>query len=455
MLSTVKKRYNNNMTATSCPASPPPPPKRAKVTELRCSSFHQSFSDSDHSPDAFLQRAAEFPDLECLQMDRGYWSAEKVVDVLKKCPKIEKLILSVEGGCFEKPAGLDVILAHIAQNQTPLRLLAIKGYEDCLHPFGRDMAAMLEANTTLTTLHLEGLDGRHMDPVLHVLASPKSRTLRNLVLRKMDFYPNDCEAIAEVVRGETALESVDLSGNGIRSLGCMLFADTTRCVQRLILRDCQIGDAGLYHLAKMVKGTTVTELDVGENHFTYESIRYMADALKKNQHLRYLCLGAKIGHPNTPEMLTALTENRTLEKLDTCLEVYSGLMTTLLEVLRVHTSLKYLRVSFDLPAEELASFFHGVENSEGLKSLEIVSCEKIDTKIAKTALLRMLMNNHTLLEFECKSTYKKLYDMAIKLNRKNAQKPTPNLKELKKQLLEPFQEEEEEEEEEEVEKQVE
>ena len=154
------------------------------------------------------------------------------------------------------------------------------------------LAAVLEANTTLTNLFLYGNIG-----------------------------PAGAESLATALKTNTTLTNLDLSSNnigpdGAESLATALKTNTT--LTNLHLSDNNIGPAGAESLATALKtNSTLTNLDLSWNNIGPANAESLATALKTNTTLKNLHLsGNNIGPAGAESLATALKTNTTLTNLD-------------------------------------------------------------------------------------------------------------------------------------------
>eukprot|EP01033_Poteriospumella_lacustris_P012823 gene12823-9168_t len=153
-------------------------------------------------------------------------------------------------------------LRRLMWNDPTLTTLDLSG-----HPFGRHLnaagvtvvASMLRANTTLTTLNLNGNSIGAAGVTLVASALEANTTLTTLHLSNNFIGATGApEAMSLLLRGNTTLTSLDLGGNGI-------------------------GDEGAMEIASALRGNaTLTTLNLGGNRIGAVCASKVASALRAN-----------------------------------------------------------------------------------------------------------------------------------------------------------------------------
>ncbi|KAM7433100.1 hypothetical protein ABFA07_016615 [Porites harrisoni] len=183
------------------------------------------------------------------------------------------------------------------------------------------LAAVLEANTTLTTLDLHGNNIGPAGAESLATALEANTTLTNLNLFGNNIGPAGAESLATALKTNTTLTNLYLSVNdigpaGAESLATALKTNTT--LKTLYLHGSNIGPAGAESLATALKtNTTLTNLDLHGNNIGPAGAESLATALKTNTTLTNLDLhGNNIGPAGAESLATALKTNTTLTNLD-------------------------------------------------------------------------------------------------------------------------------------------
>ena len=210
------------------------------------------------------------------------------------------------------------------------------------------LAAVLEANTTLTNLDLQGNNIGPAGAESLATALKTNRTLTNLNLRGNDVDPAGAEALATALKTNTTLTKLNLRGNnidpaGAESLATALKTNTT--LTNLDLRVNNIGPAGTESLATALEtNTTLTNLNLSFNNIGPAGAESLATALKTNTTLTNLYLSFNnIGSAGADSLATALKTNTTLTNLQLSgNNIGSAGAESLATALKTNTTLKQL-----------------------------------------------------------------------------------------------------------------
>ena len=183
------------------------------------------------------------------------------------------------------------------------------------------LAAVVESNSTLTSLNLSANNMGPAGAESLATALKTNTTLTNLNLRWNNIGPAGAESLATALKTNTALTNLGLHGNnigpaGAESLATVLKTNTT--LTNLDLWANNIGPAGAESLATALKtNTTLTNLDLWDNNIGPAGAESLATALKTNTTLTNLTLRwNNIGPAGAESLATALKTNTTLTNLD-------------------------------------------------------------------------------------------------------------------------------------------
>ena len=212
-------------------------------------------------------------------------------------------------------------LATALKTNTTLTNLYLSGNN--LGPAGAaSLATALKTNTTLTNLYLSR--GNNIGPAgaeSLATALKTNTTLTNLNLSGNNLGPAGAESLATALKTNTTLTNLNLSGNnlgpaGAESLATALKTNTT--LTNLNLSGNNLGPAGAESLATALKtNTTLTNLNLSGNNLGPAGAKLLATALKTNTTLTSLNLSWNNLGPVSVELLaTALKTNTTLTNLD-------------------------------------------------------------------------------------------------------------------------------------------
>ena len=213
------------------------------------------------------------------------------------------------------------------------------------------LAAVLEANTTLTNLNLSLNNiGSAGDESL-ATALKTNTNLTKLNLRSNNIGPAGGESLATELKTNTTLKNLNLSFNsigpaGAESLTAALRANTT--LTNLNLSDNDIGPAGAESLATVLKtNTTLTNLDLRGNNIGPAGAESLATVLKTNTNLTNLNLsGNNVDSAGAESLASALKANTTLTTLCLmCNNIGPAGAGTLATTLKTNTTLRKLHLN--------------------------------------------------------------------------------------------------------------
>ena len=256
------------------------------------------------------------------------------LECIKEC-KIENSYSHIDlartfGACLEvqqaqlKEASLTddtaAVLAAVLEANTTLTHLNLER-NNIRTPGAESLATALKTNTTLTNLYLTfNIIGSAGAESL-ATALKTNKTLRNLSLYDNNIGPAGAESLVTALKTNTTLTILDLSVNnigpaGAESLATALKTNTT--LTNLYLCCNHIGSAGAESLAKALKtNTTPTYLDLSINRIGPAGAESLAKALKTNATLTNLDLCSNdIGPAGAESLATALKTNTAMINLD-------------------------------------------------------------------------------------------------------------------------------------------
>ena len=210
------------------------------------------------------------------------------------------------------------------------------------------LAAVLEANATLTNL---GLHGKSLGPAgaeSLATALKTNTTLTNLHLCSNNLGPVGAESLAKVLKTNTTLTKLVLYSNnlgpaGAEALGKALETNTTLTCLNLSFN--HLGPAGAESLGKALEtNSSLTNLDLHGNTLGSDGAESLGKALETNTTLLYLNLSYNNLGPSGAESLAkALETNTTLLHLNLS---YNNLgpagAESLGKALETNTNLTYL-----------------------------------------------------------------------------------------------------------------
>ena len=182
------------------------------------------------------------------------------------------------------------------------------------------LAAVLEANTTLTSLNLFNNNLGPAGAESLATALKTNKTLTDLYLAGNNLGPAGAESFARALKTNTTLRNLNLSSNNLGPAGAELPARAlkrNKTLTNLYLADNSIGPAGAESLAIALKiNTTLTNLNLSRNKLGPAGAESFATALKTNTTLTNLNLSSNdLGPAGAEPLATALKTNKTLTNL--------------------------------------------------------------------------------------------------------------------------------------------
>ena len=182
------------------------------------------------------------------------------------------------------------------------------------------LAAVLEANTTLTNLNLFNNNLGPAGAESLATALETNKTLTNLYLAGNNLGPAGAESFATVLKKNITLTHLNLSSNNLGPAGAESPAralERNKTLTNLYLADNSIGPAGAESLAIALKiNTTLTNLNLSRNNLGPAGAESFAKALKTNTTLTNLNLSSNnLGPAGAESLATALKTNKTVTNL--------------------------------------------------------------------------------------------------------------------------------------------
>ena len=290
------------------------------------------------------------------------------LECIKEC-RIERSNFHMElartfGSCLkhhqaqnlEDEEGIDdaaaAVLAAVLEANATLTNLGLHGKS--LGPAGAEsLATALKTNTTLTNLHLcsNNLGPVGAESLAKVLKT--NTTLTKLVLYSNNLGPAGAEALGKALETNTTLTCLNLSFNhlgpaGAESLGKAIETNTT--LTNLDLHSNNLGPAGAESLGKALEtNASLTNLDLHINNLGPAGAESLGKALETNSSLTNLDLhGNTLGSDGAESLGKALETNTTLLYLNLS---YNNLgpsgAESLAKALETNTTLLHLNLSYN------------------------------------------------------------------------------------------------------------
>ena len=211
------------------------------------------------------------------------------------------------------------VLAAVLEANTTLTNLNL--FNNNLGPAGAEsLATALKTNTTLTNLNLSLNNIGPAGAESLATALKTNKTLTDLYLAGNNLGPAGAESFARALKTNTTLRNLNLSSNNLGPAGAELPARAlkrNKTLTNLYLADNSIGPAGAESLAIALKiNTTLTNLNLSRNKLGPAGAESFATALKTNTTLTNLNLSSNdLGPAGAEPLATALKTNKTLTNL--------------------------------------------------------------------------------------------------------------------------------------------
>ena len=263
------------------------------------------------------------------------------------------------------------------------------------------LAEMLKENTTLQQLNISGNSIGQGGATALAEMLKENTTLQQLNISGNSIGQGGATALAEMLKENTTLQQLDVSINSIGQGGATALAEMLKentTLQQLDVSINSIGQGGATALAEMLKeNTTLQQLDVSMNSIGQGGATALAEMLKENTTLQQLNIsGNSIGQGGATALAEMLKENTTLQQLDVRnTSIGQGGATALAEMLKENTTLQQLNVSINSIGQGGATALaEMLKENTTLQQLD-VSGNSIGQGGA-TALAEMLKENTTL-----------------------------------------------------------
>ena len=207
------------------------------------------------------------------------------------------------------------VLAAMLEANTTLTNLNL--FNNNLGPAGAEsLATALKTNKTLTDLYLAGNNLGPAGAESFARALKTNTTLRNLNLSSNNLGPAGAEPLATALKTNKTLTNLYLANNSIGLAGADTLATalkTNTTLTNLVLSRNNLGPAGAESLATALKtNTSLTNLDLSRNNFSPAGAESLAKALKTNTTLKNVGLyGNNLGRAGAEELAKALKTNTT------------------------------------------------------------------------------------------------------------------------------------------------
>jgi Ran GTPase-activating protein (RanGAP) involved in mRNA processing and transport len=238
------------------------------------------------------------------------------------------------------------------------------------------VADALKVNTALQSLDLWSNSIGAEGAIVLADALKENTGLQSLNLGSNSIGAEGAKALADALKVNTALQSLNLWSNSIGAEGTKALADALKVntgLQSLNLNGNYIGDEGTKALADALKvNTGLQSLNLDSNSVGAEGAEALADALKVKNALQSLNLGSNsIGAEGAIALADALKVNHALHSLNLGYNSVGDEGTKALAgALKVKTALQSLDLSSNSISPEVAKHLaNALKENTGLQSL--------------------------------------------------------------------------------------
>jgi Ran GTPase-activating protein (RanGAP) involved in mRNA processing and transport len=249
-------------------------------------------------------------------------------------------------------------------------------------------------------------------------ALKENHSLQSLNLSGVRLDADGMQALADALKENHSLQSLNLSGVRLDADGMQALADAMKenhSLQSLNLSGVPLDADGMQALADALKENySLQSLDLMRVPLDAAGMRALADALKENSGLQSLDFrDTKLSDDAVQALADALKENSGLQSLDLSrTELTGDAVQALAEALKKNKTLKSLDLSHNPRAclQERRGLFHGAQAladalkvNHSLKSLNLNSTYLMDE--GAQALAEALKVNHSLKSLKLTNTY--------------------------------------------------
>ncbi|PWA16586.1 hypothetical protein CCH79_00004461 [Gambusia affinis] len=249
-------------------------------------------------------------------------------------------------------------LAHLIKQSVCLSRL--DACNVCLVGYPVQSLSKALLTSQLRELHLNNaqLSGSSLFTLVRALKTNRALLELHLSSNQLNGY-QDAMQLGELLRYNNTLQTLELSDNVLGDPGleelCDGLSRQTKGLKVLILKNNQITERGMNHLAKTLPGLKILEvLDLGDNHLGNEGIQVIREPLMVNSSLLHLGLAqSNITCEGAVALAEFLAESRLIQRLDLHQNrVKLGGLMALSLALRINCSLSHLGVD-PIPPQEL------------------------------------------------------------------------------------------------------
>ncbi|XP_008398358.1 protein phosphatase 1 regulatory subunit 37 isoform X5 [Poecilia reticulata] len=252
-------------------------------------------------------------------------------------------------------------LAHLIKQSVRLSRLDACNVRLVDYPVQSLSKALLTSR--LRALHLNNaqLSGSSLFTLVRALKTNRALLELHLSSNQLNGY-QDAMQLGDLLIYNNTLQTLELSDNVLADTGleelCDGLSRQTKGLKVLILKNNQITERGMNHLAKTLPGLKILEvLDLGDNHLGNEGIQVIREPLMVNSSLLHLGLSqTNITCEGAVALAEFLAESRLIRRLDLHQNrVKLGGLMALSLALRINCSLSHLGVD-PIPPQELDEF---------------------------------------------------------------------------------------------------
>ncbi|XP_066462649.1 NACHT, LRR and PYD domains-containing protein 12-like [Eleutherodactylus coqui] len=347
-----------------------------------CKNIKELYLTGCHLDDEGLNRLAPaFHNLQILSLGHNYLtdtSCTQLASVIRNNTSLKKLDLSMNR--MSGPHFTDLMDALYSPACRIEELLL--GDNNLSDISCTQLASVIRNNSSVKKLDLSGnpLSGPHFSELTDALSSPACR-IEELGLGHNYLTDTSCTQLASVIRNNTSLKKLDLSMNPMSGphftdLMDALYSPACR-IEELLLGHNDLPDTSCSQLASVIRNnTSLKKLDLSGNHLSGPHFTDLMDALSSPACRIEELLLSRNNLPDTSctQLAFGIRNNQSLKKLDLSINTLSGPhFSDLMDALSSPACMiEELNLSHNhLPDTSCSQLAFGIRNNQSLKKLDL------------------------------------------------------------------------------------